>query len=169
MTLGEKLRHLRYVEGMQRGLDRPLTKAEVTRLMRAELGPDAAISLAYLSQLESGTRQHMTQHTRARLAAFFRVLPGYLVNDPAGYETELHSLAALPTGNPDERLVLWLNGQADASRDHPLVAHVLRRLAHRPRPHDALRLIDALLDLPEAQLTALASQLGVATTLEAAR
>jgi hypothetical protein len=37
MKLGEKLRYLRVVEGTVRGLDREMTQAEVSRLIRAEL------------------------------------------------------------------------------------------------------------------------------------
>jgi hypothetical protein len=37
MTLGEKIRHLRAVEGNLRGIGRPLTQAEVVREMKREL------------------------------------------------------------------------------------------------------------------------------------
>ena len=65
-----------------RGVGRALTKAEVARAMRAELG--AGLSEAYLSQLEAGRRQHLTAPTRSLLARFFKVHPGYLVGRPRG-------------------------------------------------------------------------------------
>src|SRR4029450_950127 len=80
MTLGQKLRALREMEGMARGRGRSLAKAEMVTLIRDELGE--RISLAYLSQLESGRREHMTKRTRLLIARFFRVHPGYLVDDP---------------------------------------------------------------------------------------
>ena len=36
MTLGEKIRYLREVEGGLRGLDRPMTQLELVRAVRAE-------------------------------------------------------------------------------------------------------------------------------------
>src|SRR5919206_4813190 len=91
MELGAKLRHLRQVEGEMRGLGRALTKAEVARAMRVELGE--ALSAAYLSQLENGQRQHLTAPSRALLARFFKVHPGYLVSDPEGFETTIRTQA----------------------------------------------------------------------------
>src|SRR5574340_1062090 len=89
MRLGEKLRYLREVEGTLRGLGRELTQTEVVRLVKKELGK--AISQSYLSQIESGARPHLTNATRMLLAKFFKVHPGYLVDDPEGYHPELIS------------------------------------------------------------------------------
>ena len=89
MTLGEKIRYLREVEGSLRGLDRPMTQLELVRAIRKQLGK--TISQSYVSQIESGTRPHMTQSTRTLLAKFFKVHPGFLVDDPVGYHTELVS------------------------------------------------------------------------------
>src|ERR1700676_2479509 len=89
MRLGEKLRYLREVEGTLRGLSRELSQLEMARLVKAELGK--AISQSYLSQIESGARPHLTNSTRLLLARFFKVHPGYLVDDPPGYHTELTS------------------------------------------------------------------------------
>ena len=61
MKLGEKIRYLREVEGTLRGLGRPLTQLELVRAVRKEQGK--SISQSYISQLESGTRPHMTQAT----------------------------------------------------------------------------------------------------------
>ena len=89
MTLGDKLRSLRAIEGSLRGLGRPLTQSEVVHAMKKELG--RGLSQAYLSQIESGARPHMTNTSRDLLARFFRVYPGFLVDDPPGYSRELQS------------------------------------------------------------------------------
>ncbi len=81
MTLAEKLRALREEEGRARGLGRALSKADVSRLMRAELG--TGLSAAYISQLETGVRVHLSATTRDLFAAFFQVHPGHLVSDSA--------------------------------------------------------------------------------------
>src|SRR6476659_5218529 len=89
MTLGEKLRYLREVEGVLRGLGRAMTQQEVVRSIQK--GQGTSISQAYLSQVENGARRHLTDGTRMMLARFFNVHPGYLVNDPEGFHTELMS------------------------------------------------------------------------------
>src|SRR5437899_4788391 len=89
MRLGEKIRYLREVEGSLRGLGRPLTQLELVRAVRKE--QRKPISQSYISQIENGARPHMTQSTRALLAKFFKVHPGFLVDDPEGYHTELTS------------------------------------------------------------------------------
>src|SRR3981189_318564 len=89
MTLADKIRNLRAIEGSLRGLGRPMTQEEVSRAMRKQLGK--AVSQSYLSQIESGGRPHLTHTTRTLLARFFGVYPGFLVNDPEGYHTELMS------------------------------------------------------------------------------
>src|SRR5581483_2418458 len=87
MTFGEKVRSLRKVEGELRGLGREMSQQEVVRAIATELG--ASFSQSYLSQVESGSRPHLTQRTRDVLARFFKVHPGYLVTDPPGFQTEL--------------------------------------------------------------------------------
>src|SRR5258707_2720915 len=89
MTLGGKLRYLRLVEGNLRGLNRDLTQQEVVTAMRKELAEK--ISQSYLSQIENGARPHLTNKTRLLLSRFFKVHPGYLVDDPEGFHTELLS------------------------------------------------------------------------------
>src|SRR3984885_2598324 len=89
MTLGDKLRSLRAVEGSLRGLGRPMTQLELIRAMKREVG--RGLSQAYLSQIESGSRPHLTQATRDLLSKFFRVYPGFLVDDPEGYSPSLQS------------------------------------------------------------------------------
>jgi len=102
MTLGEKVRSLRKVEGELRGLGRELSQQEVVRAIRHELG--ASFSQSYLSQVESGARPHLTHHTRQLLARFFKVHPGYLVTDPPGFHTELTSDLRTSEGPLDD----WL-------------------------------------------------------------
>ena len=53
MTLGEKLRYLRQMEGTLRGLDREMTQQEVVAAIRKER--HGTISQSYLSQIENGT------------------------------------------------------------------------------------------------------------------
>src|SRR5690349_6574548 len=107
MTLGEKLRYLRDVEGTLRGLGRPMTQLEVVRAIKKEL--KKSISQSYVSQIEHGARPHLTDSTRMLLSQFFKVHPGYLVNDPEGYHTELMSdLRAT-----EDRLDSWLLSGAD--------------------------------------------------------
>jgi len=87
MKLGEKLRYLREVEGNLRGLDRAMTQQELVKAIRTEIkdsGLKASLSQSYLSQIESGARPHLTNTTRQLLAKFFKVHPGYLVDDPDG-------------------------------------------------------------------------------------
>src|SRR5437667_437454 len=79
MTLGEKLSQLRTLEGYARGFDREMTQVEVSKAIREECG--GGLSQAYLSQIESGKRRHLTSETRALVARFFRVHPGHLVDD----------------------------------------------------------------------------------------
>ena len=112
MKLGDKLKYLREVEGTLRGLGRPMSQQEVTRLIKKESGK--AISQSYLSQIESGARPHLTNSTRMLLARFFKVHPGYLVDDPEGYSTELVS----DLGAVEDKLDLWLiSGAERFSRD----------------------------------------------------
>src|SRR5271165_2907698 len=89
MKLGEKIRYLREVEGSLRGLNRAMSQLEVARGIELETG--SKLSQSYLSQIESGARPHLTNTTRQILSAFFKVHPGYLVDDPDGYHPELQS------------------------------------------------------------------------------
>ena len=113
MKLGEKLRYLRLVEGTLRGMDREMTQQDLVRALKKEVG--AGLSQSYLSQIESGARPHLTNASRMLLARFFKVHPGYLVDDPEGYHTELTSdLRAT-----EDRLDLWLINGAEQSAHDP--------------------------------------------------
>lgn len=142
MDLGEKAKHLRVVEGIVRGLSRPMTKAEVVRQMQAELGQ--TISHAYLSQIESGARPHLTEATRDLLARFFKVHPGYLVSDPPDWEPTL-SVGPL---SDVERLKAWLIAQADLTQHEPILSHLLVKLARKTDPRRFIWLFDRLIDVP---------------------
>ena len=102
MRLGEKIRYLREVEGTLRGYGRAFTQQEIVRAVKKEMGK--SISQSYISQIENGSRRHMTQATRSLLARFFKVHPGFLVDDPEGYHTELTSDLRTVEGKLD----VWL-------------------------------------------------------------
>ncbi len=132
MLLREKLEHLRAVEGQLRGLKRPLRKTELVRLMKEEVG--AALSLPYLSQIERGGRRHLTVQSRELLAQFFRVHPGYLVDDPPGFEEGLSSQVEL---GPED-FGAWLALKAEEQRGDPDLYEALLILASSPDPRGAV-------------------------------
>ncbi len=143
MKLRDKLRYLREVEGSMRGLNRPLTQAEVVRAVSAEY--KKGISQSYLSQIESGKRPHMTNDTRALLAKFFKVHPGFLVDDPDGFHTELTSDLRTTEG----RLDIWLLQGADHFRSDKEVAEVMVKMARHPDTRSCFILMGAILDTPD--------------------
>ncbi len=142
MKLGEKLKYLREMEGTLRGLDRALTQQEVSREIEKKLRKK--ISQSYVSQIESGARPHLTNTSRMLLAKFFRVHPGYLVDDPDGFQTGLQSdLGAL-----EDNLDLWLVDGAERFRNDPCVSRALVRLARHDDSRRCLVLLEAILDNP---------------------
>src|SRR5438105_8643078 len=142
MLLGEKLRYLREVEGTLRGLDRELSQVELARLVQKELGK--SISQSYLSQIESGTRPHLTNSTRMLLARFFKVHPGYLVDDPEGFQNELVS----DLGAVEDKLDLWLvSGAERFCRDADL-HHALLTVAMHKDSRMCLFLLGTILENP---------------------
>lgn len=143
MTLGEKLRYLRLMEGNLRGLSHEMTQQEVVRAIRRELGQ--GISQSYLSQIENGARPHLTTKTRSLLSRFFKVHPGYLVDDPEGFHTELLSdVSAL-----EDKLDLWLIQGAERFRNDPTVSRALLNLAKHEDSRRCLVLLDAILETPQ--------------------
>ena len=142
MTLGEKVRALREVEGELRGLRREMSQQEVARAIAAELG--GSFSQSYLSQIESGARPHLTHATRDLLARFFRVHPGYLVSDPPGFHTELISDLRTDEAPLDE----WLRQGADRFSGDRELADALLRLAANDDSRRCLLLLGAIADTP---------------------
>jgi transcriptional regulator with XRE-family HTH domain len=142
MSLGEKLRYLREVEGTLRGLGREMTQQEIVRAIAKE--QKKSISQSYLSQIESGSRPHLTNATRMLLAQFFKVHPGYLVDDPEGYHTELISDAAAL----ENRLDLWLINGAERFRMDGEVSRTLVKVARHEDSRQCLVLLGAILENP---------------------
>jgi transcriptional regulator with XRE-family HTH domain len=144
MKLGEKIRYLREVEGSLRGLGRPMTQQELVRALRQELGKGKSISQSYLSQIENGARPHMTQSSRALLAKFFKVHPGFLVDDPEGYHTELTSDLRTTEGQLD----VWLLQGSERFASDPEIGNVLIKAAREKDTRRCLLLLGAILDTP---------------------
>lgn len=144
MKLGEKIRYLREVEGSLRGLGRPMTQLELVRAIREELGKGNTISQSYLSQIENGARPHMTQSSRALLAKFFKVHPGFLVDDPDGYHAELTSDLRTTEGQLD----VWLLQGSEKFASDPEVSKVLIKAAREKDTRRSFLLLGAILDTP---------------------
>jgi transcriptional regulator with XRE-family HTH domain len=142
MTLGDKLRSLRSVEGSLRGLGRPMTQQELAAAMKHETG--RGLSQAYLSQIESGARPHMTHTTRELLARFFRVYPGFLVDDPEGYTPGLQSeLRAI-----DAKVDSWLYAGAEQFTADPELQRALAVIAEFEDSRQAVLLLAEILRTP---------------------
>jgi transcriptional regulator with XRE-family HTH domain len=142
MKLGEKIRYLREVEGSLRGLDRPMTQLELMKSIRKETGK--TISQSYLSQIESGKRPHMTQSTRTLLARFFKVHPGFLVDDPEGYHTELISNLRTTEGQLD----VWLLQGSERFVGDPPLSEALVKAAREKDTRRAILLLGEILNTP---------------------
>ena len=149
MKLADKIRYLREVEGNLRGLNRAMTQQELVRAIQQENGTGkkngkATISQSYLSQIESGARPHLTNTTRLLLAKFFKVHPGYLVDDPEGYHSEL--LSDLRT--IEDKLDLWLIAGAERFRRDPALCQALLTLANHADTRRCFLLIEAIIETP---------------------
>lgn len=142
MKLGDKLRYLREVEGTLRGLSREMTQQEMVRAIKKEA--KQTISQSYLSQIESGARPHLTNGTRMLLAKFFNVHPGYLVDDPEGFSTELIS----DIGAVEDKVDLWLVSGAERFRRDPALSCALLTLARHEDSRKCLILLEAILENP---------------------
>jgi hypothetical protein len=141
MKLGEKLKYLREVEGSLRGLGRPMKQQEVVEAVKRETGK--RISQSYLSQIEGGIRPHLTQSTRALLAGFFKVHPGFLVDDPEGLGMELSSVSTT-----DGKLDHWMLQGAQAFRQDPEVSDALIAVARQGETRNTLLLLGRILKSP---------------------
>ena len=142
MKLGDKLRSLRAVEGSLRGLGRTMTQQELAAAMKREIG--RGLSQAYLSQIESGARPHLTHTTRELLARFFRVYPGFLVDDPEGYTPGLQSeLRAI-----DAKIDSWLYAGAEQFTADPELQRALLAIAEYEDSRKAVLLLAEILRSP---------------------
>src|SRR6266446_8169114 len=143
MKLGDKLRSLRAVEGSLRGLGRSMTQQELATAMKSEIG--RGLSQAYLSQIENGARPHLTHTTRELLARFFRVYPGFLVDDPEGYTPGLQSeLRAI-----DAKIDSWLFAGAEQFAPDPALQRALLVIAEHEDSRRAILLLAEILRTPE--------------------
>jgi transcriptional regulator with XRE-family HTH domain len=143
MKLGDKLRSLRAVEGSLRGLGRAMTQQELATAMKSEIG--RGLSQAYLSQIESGARPHLTHTTRELLARFFRVYPGFLVDDPEGYTPGLQSeLRAI-----DAKIDSWLFAGAEQFTADPSLQRALLAIAEHEDSRRAILLLAEILRTPD--------------------
>jgi transcriptional regulator with XRE-family HTH domain len=142
VKLGEKIRYLREVEGSLRGMNRAISQLEVARAVEAETG--SKLSQSYLSQIESGARPHLTNTTRQILSSFFKVHPGYLVDDPEGYSPELQS----ELRNVEDKLDMWLVSGAERFRRDPELKQALITLARHEHSRECLLLLESILDTP---------------------
>lgn len=145
MKLGEKIRYLREVEGSLRGIGRAMNQQELVKAIEAETG--GKLSQSYLSQIESGARPHLTNTTRQTLASFFKVHPGYLVDDPEGYHPELQS-DVRDLAEAEAKLDLWLVSGAERFRRDAALKHALLTLARHEQTRDCLLLLESILDTP---------------------
>ena len=142
MKLSDKIRYLREVEGSLRGLGRAMTQGELVRAIADEMGEP--MSQSYLSQIESGSRPHLTNTSRLLLAKFFKVHPGYLVDDPEGYHAELMSdLRGL-----EDKLDIWLIGGAERFRRDPELRRALLAISKHEDSRGCLLLLESVLEMP---------------------
>lgn len=158
MRLADKLKYLREVEGSLRGLGRAMTQSELVRAIAEEM--HKPLSQSYLSQIESGARPHLTNTTRLLLAKFFKVHPGYLVEDPEGYHAEILSdLRVTPGRRPssngqhrlgdlETKLDLWLIAGSDRFHTDPELCRALRAVAMHADSRQCLLLLGAILETP---------------------
>jgi transcriptional regulator with XRE-family HTH domain len=139
MKLGKKVAHLRQLEGFARGLGRELTQTEVSQGIRNEL--DGSVSQSYLSQIESGTRPHLTSTTRSLLARFFHVHPGYLVDDP-----EDAHLPIKPRRSVDQRVDDWLIDSSQEFPDDAELSRALLNIAKHEQSRECLVLLGSIVE-----------------------
>lgn len=145
MKLSDKIRYLREVEGSLRGMNRAMTQQEVVQAIHESEVGGKTISQSYLSQIESGARPHLTNTTRLLLARFFKVHPGYLVDDPEGYNAQL--MSDLET--VEDKLDLWLISGAERFRRDPCLGQALLTLARHEDSRRCLLLLESILDTPD--------------------
>lgn len=143
MTVAEKIRYLRFVEGHLRGLGREMTQKETVAAIKKEM--KKPLSQSYLSQLEGGTRRHLTNTSRLLLSKFFKVHPGYLVDDPEGFQTELIS----DLSGQEDKLDLWLIQGSERFRCDAALAEALLVIAQHEDTRKCVLLLAAVIEMPE--------------------
>jgi transcriptional regulator with XRE-family HTH domain len=156
MKLCDKVRYLREVEGSLRGYGRAMTQGELVRAIAEEM--EQTLSQSYLSQIESGARPHLTNTTRLLLAKFFKVHPGYLVDDPDGYHVELMS----DLRGQEDKLDLWLIGGAERFRRDKELRRALLAISRHEDSRGCLLLLESVLETPERLLELLRPKVVVA-------
>jgi transcriptional regulator with XRE-family HTH domain len=119
-----------------------MTQKEVVAAIKKEL--NGSLSQPYLSQLESGHRKHLTNTSRLLLAKFFGVHPGYLVDDPEGFQTELMTDLRLA----EDKLDLWLIQGAEKFSADAALREALLKLARHDDTRKCVLLLGAILDTP---------------------
>ena len=120
-----------------------MTQQELAAAMKNEIG--RGLSQAYLSQIENGSRPHLTHTTRELLARFFRVYPGFLVDDPEGYTPGLQSeLRAI-----DAKIDSWLFAGAEQFTADPVLQRALLVIAENEDSRRAILLLAEILRTPD--------------------
>ena len=117
-----------------------MTQTEVSRAIREEL--DGKLSQSYLSQLESGTRPHLTGPTRLLLARFFKVHPGHLVDDTS----EMPAPTLRQRREIDDRLDIWLIEGSESFVEDPALSEALLKIAKHPKSRDCLLLLASIVE-----------------------
>src|SRR4029078_12551540 len=142
MTLGDKLKYLRQMEGTLRGLGREMTQLETVRAIRRET--HQSLSQSYLSQIENGNSRHMTHKTRQPLASFFKRHPGSLVTHHDGVHTELISDVRMVEETLDSSLI----NAAESFRSDPELQRALLKVARNGNTRQCFILLAAILETP---------------------
>ncbi len=119
-----------------------MTQVEVSRAMKRELR--TTVSQSYLSQIENGSRPHLTSRTRSLLAKFFKIHPGFLVDDPKGYDANLDPNLDSTEGKLD----IWLMQGARLFGDDAELCGALMRIAGQKDTRRAMVLFGAILAEP---------------------
>jgi transcriptional regulator with XRE-family HTH domain len=120
-----------------------MTQKEVVAAIKREL--NRSVSQPYLSQLEGGRRKHLTNTTRLLLSRFFRVHPGYLVDDPEGFQTELIT----DLQDSENKLDLWLISGAERFRRDTRISEALLTIAQHDDTRRCLLLLADILRTPD--------------------
>ncbi len=136
-----------------------MTQSELVRAIEAET--EQRVSQSYLSQIESGARPHLTNTSRLLLARFFKVHPGYLVDDPEGYHAELLSDAR----TLEDKLDLWLVSGAERFRRDGEICRALLTVAKHADSRRCLLLLERVIETPDL-VDRLWSALQTSTTAE---